>query len=282
MSVESRSAQEPMRAGAEPPIPGRIGAAFGLLIGGVCYLAGLAAFLYFAWFVEGLGAPKSIDVGPAAPFWTAVALDVALLLLFGVVHSVMARPGFKAWWTRVIPSSVERSVYVAQAGLLLGLLCWQWLPVPAVIWRVNNTVVAGALIGLSLVGWLIVFTSTFLLNHFDFLGLRQVYLAWRHKAYTSLPFRTPLYYKLVRHPLMVGFLIAFWATPLMTAGHLLVALVLSAYILVSVRYLEERDLVAYLGDEYIAYQRTTPMYIPFTRWRSRTPAAEREQSPNAS
>ena len=273
MDTESRSAQESADMGAAPLPAARMSATVALVVGGVCYLIGFAGFLYFAWFVEGLGAPKGIDTGPVAPFWTAFGVDAGLLLLFGVAHSVMARQGFKAWWTRVVPSSVERSVYVAVAGLSLALLCWQWLPLPAVIWRVNNTAALWVLIGLSLAGWFIAFTSTFLLNHFDLMGLRQVYLAWRHTPYTSLPFRTPLYYRLVRHPLMVGLLIAFWATPHMTAGHLLLALVLSAYILISVRFLEEPDLTASLGEQYIAYQRTTPMYVPFTRWRARPPSS---------
>lgn len=269
MSVESQRTQGTDAEAAPHSLATRVGTALGLVLGGVFYLVGLVGFLYFAWFLEGLGAPTSVDTGLVGPVWTAVVIDVALLALFGVTHSLMARAGFKAVWTRVVPQSLERSVYVAVAGLELLLLCWQWRSLPAVIWRVENVVAAGALVGLSLAGWALAFITTFLLNHFDMLGLRQVYLAWRGKAYTGLPFRTPLFYRMVRHPLMVGLLIAFWATPLMTVGHLLLTLTLTAYILVTVRYLEERDLVAALGENYRAYQRTTPMYIPFTRWRSR-------------
>ncbi|HEU0027803.1 MAG TPA: NnrU family protein [Ktedonobacterales bacterium] len=267
MSVESQRAPWVASADQAPSLATRVGATLALLIGVICYVTGLAGFLYFVWFVEGVGAPKGIDAGLATPVWSAVAIDAGLLAFFAGIHSLMARPGFKAWWTRIVPHSLERSVYVAVAGLSLLLLSWQWCPLTAVIWRVDNTLAAGALLGLSVAGWLLAFVSTFLINHFDMLGLRQVYLAWRRKAYTSLPFRTPLFYKLIRHPMMLGLLIAFWAAPQMTTGHLLLALALTAYILLAVRFLEERDLVAALGEDYVAYQRATPMLVPFIRRR---------------
>ena len=234
--------------------------------GAASYLLGLAAFLYAICFVGSIVVPRTIDHGVAAPFAQALLVNVLLLAVFGAQHSVMARPAFKRWWTRMLPQSVERSTYVLATGLVLALLFWQWRTMPAVIWAV--TWPAGRL-GLQLLfwlGWVIVLASTFMINHFDLFGLRQVYLAWRGRPYTGLEFRSPLLYRLVRHPLMFGFLVAFWATPRMTVGHLLFALGMTGYILLAVRW-EERDLIAALGARYRDYRHRVPMLFPWPRAR---------------
>lgn len=233
----------------------------------VCYAAFLLVFLYAIGFVAALGVPKHIDNGPAAPWPTALAIDAGLLLLFAVQHSVMARPGFKRWWTRIVPVSVERSTYVLASSLALALLFWQWRPLPAIVWQAEGAA-RQALYALSACGWLIVLLGTFLINHFELFGLRQ---AWFHARGLAperdVPFVERAFYRIVRHPLMLGFLVAFWAAPTMTAGHLLFAVATTGYILVAVKLLEERDLVAYYGDTYRAYQRRVPMLLPWPRAR---------------
>ena len=186
---------------------------------------------------------------------------MALLGMFAVQHSVMARPAFKRWWTRFVPQEIERSTYVLLSSAVLFLLYWQWRPMPAVVWDVTSPAGRLAIWALFWLGWTIALTATFLINHFDLFGLRQAYLAWRGKPYTDIGFRVRWLYRVVRHPLLLGFLIAFWAAPTMTAGHLLFALSTTGYVLLAIR-LEERDLVAALGAQYRDYRRNVPMLIP--------------------
>jgi methanethiol S-methyltransferase len=229
--------------------------------GAVCYAMFLAAFLYAIGFVGDVVVPRSVDNGVHAALGEAILVNVLLLGLFAVQHSVMARPAFKRWWTRFVPPSIERSTYVLLASLALFLLYWQWRTMPGVIWDVEWAPARLLLWTLFGLGWLTVLLSTFMINHFDLFGLRQVYLAWRGEPYTDLPFRTHMLYRIVRHPIMVGFIIAFWATPTMTAGHLLFALATTGYILLAVQ-LEERDLAAALGTQYRDYRSRVAMLVP--------------------
>lgn len=246
-----------------------------LVYGVLNYLAFLVVFLYAIGFVGDLVVPRSVDRGPHAPVGEAIVIDVVLLGVFAAQHSVMARPAFKRWWTRVVPQVVERSTYVLASNLVLALLFWQWRPIPAVIWDVTTPAARIGIHVLFWLGWAIALTSTFLISHFDLLGLRQVYAAWRAKPYSLVGFRAPALYRMVRHPLMLGFVIAFWATPTMTAGHLLFAAASTGYILIALQ-LEERDLIGMLGDEYEQYRTEVPMLVP-VRWRGefRRTAAER-------
>ncbi|MFI5507826.1 methanethiol S-methyltransferase [Mycobacterium sp. NPDC051804] len=232
--------------------------------GAVCYVAFLASFLYAIGFVGNLVVPRSIDRAVDAPITEAILVNVLLLGVFAIQHSVMARPVFKRWWIRLIPKTIERSTYVLLSSLALFLLYWQWRTMPAIVWDVTWAPGAVALWTLFALGWIVVLLSTFMISHFDLFGLRQVYLAWRGQPYTDLPFRESLLYRIVRHPLMLGFIVAFWATPTMTAGHLLFAVATTAYILIAVQ-LEERDLVAAIGERYLAYRRRVPMLVPLMR-----------------
>jgi protein-S-isoprenylcysteine O-methyltransferase Ste14 len=236
--------------------------AYGLL----SYLVFLASFLYAIGFVGNLLVPKSIDSGVSGPPAIAFAVDVLLLGLFAVPHSVMARQWFKRWWTQIIPLAVERSTYVLVSSLLLGLLFWQWLPIPSVLWDMTNPKVRFFLQVVFWVGWVIVLLSTFLISHFDLFGLRQVYLHASARPYTPVGFKYRGLYRYVRHPIMLGFLLAFWATPTMTAGHLLFAGATTAYILIALQ-LEERDLVSFHGEQYRAYQQQVRMLLPFPKTR---------------
>jgi methanethiol S-methyltransferase len=241
-----------------------MGAIIAFLYGLVAYVAFLGAFLYAIGFVNGIGVPKTIDTGPATPLTQAVIIDLLLMSLFAIQHSVMARKPFKQWLTRYIPASVERSTYVLLASLVLILLFWQWRPITSVVWQVTHPALVASLLGLSLLGWLIVLLSTALINHFELFGLQQVTHNLSGRTAAAPTFKTPGFYGFVRHPIYLGFIIAFWATPVMTLGHLLFAAVTTAYIFVGI-FLEERDLVELFGDEYRRYRERVGMVIPHRR-----------------
>lgn len=225
------------------------------------YAAFFLTFLYAMGFVGNLFVPKSIDSAPQVPFVNALITNLGLLAVFAIQHSLMARPEFKKLWTRIVPEEVERSTYVLASSLALIALFWFWEPMGGTVWAVENPVGKAVMYALFLSGWLLVLVTTFLINHFDLFGLRQVWLAFRGRPYTPLRFVTPGPYRLVRHPLYVGWLLAFWATPTMTAAHLTFALATTAYILVAIR-LEERDLEAVHGEDYANYRRHVPMLLP--------------------
>jgi methanethiol S-methyltransferase len=228
------------------------------------YLVFFATILYAIGFVTGVAVPKTIDTGAIVPLGEALIVNILLMSLFAVQHSVMARKQFKQWWTQFVPKSVERSTYVLFASLALDLLFWQWRPLPDVVWQVSDPSIAMAITGLSLVGWLLVFTSTFLINHFELFGLHQVANNLVGREMPPARFKTPVIYKVVRHPIYLGFIIAFWVTPVMTVGHALFAAVTTAYILVGIA-LEERDLVEQFGDEYRRYRARVSMLVPWRK-----------------
>jgi len=238
-----------------------------LLYGIVAYLIFFVTFLYAIGFVENLAVPTTIDGAagaPAGPMLEALIVNLVLMSIFAVQHSVMARPQFKRWWTKFVPASVERTTYVLLASLALALLVWQWRPIPGIVWQIADPWLAAVLTGLSFFGWLIVLTSTFLINHFELFGLHQVTNNLSGRPMPAPRFRTPLLYRFVRHPIYLGFIIAFWAAPTMTQGHLLFAAVTTAYILVGI-WLEERDLVAVFGDDYRRYRERVSMLVPWRR-----------------
>jgi len=234
-----------------------------LLFGVVAYLIFFATFLYLIAFVGDFPwVPRTVDRGgPAADLWQAVAINVGLIALFGLQHSVMARKGFKAAWTRIVPEPIERSVYVLFASLVLIVLVLFWHPLPDPIWRIANPAGTMAMWILFFLGWLVVLVSTFLINHFELFGLHQVWGHARGSAPSAPTFRTPFFYRAVRHPLYSGFILAFWATPEMTVGHALLAAGMTVYILIAIGY-EERDLVDMFGDEYVAYRGRAGMLTP--------------------
>jgi protein-S-isoprenylcysteine O-methyltransferase Ste14 len=244
-----------------------------LAYGVASYLVFLAAFLYAVGFVGNILVPKSVDSGTSGPPGYAVLIDGALLALFAVPHSVMARPAFKRWWTKIVPPPVERSTYVLVSSLLLGLLFWQWRPIPSIVWHVGNQAGRSLLHTLFWLGWAIVLVSTFLIDHFDLFGLRQVYLFASGRPYRPIDFKTTGLYLFVRHPLMTGFLVAFWAAPTLTAGHLLFAVATTAYILIALQF-EERDLERSYGEQYRAYRRRAGLLLPLPRLKKmwQTPA----------
>ncbi len=235
----------------------RIGA---FTYGVICYGISMAMFVYAMAFLANIGVTKSLDSAAHTPFVHALAVDIGLLLLFALQHSVMARPGFKRTWTRIVPPAVERSTYLLFSSAALLFVFLKWEPMGGVIWNIESSVGTYAMYGLYVVGWLIVLAATFLINHFDLFGLRQVWLNLRGQKYTGLLFRTPGFYRIVRHPLYVGWLLVFWSAPRMTAAHLVFATVTTLYILVAIQF-EERDLMQ-THREYAEYRNRVPMLVP--------------------
>jgi protein-S-isoprenylcysteine O-methyltransferase Ste14 len=234
------------------------------LFGAVAYLTFVFTILYAIGFVSGLVVPKTIDTGVKSSNFVALAVNLALMSLFAIQHSVMARKGFKQWWTQFIPKPVERSTYVLFASLTLLLLFWQWRPMPAILWHVEEPEMAATIATLSFGGWVLVFTSSFLINHFELFGLHQVANNLAGRQMPAPTFRTPFLYNFVRHPIYLGFIIAFWAAPVMSVGHLLFAAVTTAYIFVGIM-LEERDLIDMFGDEYRRYKQRVSMLLPWRK-----------------
>jgi methanethiol S-methyltransferase len=249
-----------------------MGGVASVLYGVVAYLLFLGSFLYCIAFVGDFPVPKAIDTGEAGPLAPALTTDILLLGVFAVQHSVMARPGFKHWWTQFVPKPVERTTFVLLASLALLLLYWQWRPIMQPVWSMTDPFGVVVMRTIFWSGWAIVFISTFLINHFELFGLHQVYARLRGRALPPPTFKTPLLYKQVRHPLYLGFVLAFWATPTMTVGHLLFAIATTGYILIGI-YFEERDLIAVYGDQYRRYREQVSMLIPLPK-RKRVGSAE--------
>jgi protein-S-isoprenylcysteine O-methyltransferase Ste14 len=244
---------------------------FGIFAYGVLsYVVFLAVFLYGIGFIGGFLTPTTLDSAPTSTLGWALTVDLGLLAAFAIQHSGMARPGFKAWWTRIVPEAAERSTYVLLSSLALAVMYVFWEPIGGVIWNVQDGIARDSIIGLYLFGWLLLLYTTFLIDHFDLFGLKQVWRRLANKAYRAPVFRTPSLYKLVRHPLYIGWLTIFWAAPTMTVAHLIFAVSTTAYILIAIR-LEERDLVSAFGVVYVDYRARTPMLIP--RLRSRRKGA---------
>ncbi|MFT7666963.1 MAG: protein-S-isoprenylcysteine O-methyltransferase Ste14 [Patiriisocius sp.] len=242
-----------------------MGKIISFIYGVIAYLIFLIAFLYAIGFVGNFIVPKSIDSGTEATFWTALLVNALLLSIFAIQHSVMARPAFKKWITGVISPAIERSTYVLLSSLALLLIYWQWQPITTIVWKAENETIAMIITGVFFFGWLVVFLSTFMINHFELFGLKQIFDNLKNKLTENPKFQTNFFYKIVRHPIMLGFIIAFWATPLMTVGHLIFSITTTVYIIVAVKYFEEKDLRKFIGKEYEDYQNRVPMIIPFTK-----------------
>jgi protein-S-isoprenylcysteine O-methyltransferase Ste14 len=232
--------------------------AYGIL----SYVFFFVTFLYAIAFIGNIFVPKTIDSGEQGSVVTAVVINLLLLSIFAIQHSVMARPAFKKVWTKIVPESIERSTYVLLSTVALGLICAFWQPLNGVIWDFSGSAIGTGLWVLFFAGWLVVLSSTFMIDHFDLFGLRQVYLNLKARSYNPRGFQKNVFYKLVRHPIMTGFLIAFWAAPVMSVGHLLFAVVTTIYIYIAVKHFEEKDLVKFIGPDYIAYQKEVGMLIP--------------------
>jgi methanethiol S-methyltransferase len=231
------------------------------IYGFICYLIFLGSFLYAIGFVGNLVVPKTIDSAPSVAAPAALVIDLVLLGLFAVQHSVMARQGFKALWTKIVPVAVERSTYVLISSLLLALICWQWQAIPAVVWDFSSPIAKAIMMALFVLGWLVLLLSTFMINHFDLFGLRQVFLRARGADYVPVTYTERAFYKFVRHPLYLGFVIAFWATAHMSVGHLVFSIATTGYILIGI-FLEERDLMKDHAADYAAYRARVPMLFP--------------------
>lgn len=234
------------------------------IYGVLSYALGVAALLYLICFLDDQFVPRTVDAAPAGPDVAAALIDLGLVALFGFQHSLMARPAFKQRWTRVVPPPAERSTYVLVTAAVLALLFWQWRAIPGVVWHVDGGVGAALLQGLFWLGWAILLASTFMINHFDLFGLRQVWLRLKDEPYRPVPFVQVALYRFVRHPIMLGFLLGIWATPHMSRGHLLFALAITAYVFIGI-FLEERDTRRALGESYERYRRETPLLVPWPR-----------------
>ncbi len=232
-----------------------------LIYGIVSYAVFFISFLYAIGFVGNLVVPKGIDSGTEVSLAESLTVNLILLGLFAVQHTIMARPAFKERWTKIIPKEIERSTFVLVASLLLLLLYWQWRPLTGMVWSVENAAGAMAMHGLFWLGWLVVLLSTFMIDHFDLFGLRQVFLPLMNREYTHVEFKQTMFYRFVRHPIMLGFIVAFWATPAMTTGHLLFSIATTAYIIIGLQF-EEHDLRGFIGEDYEEYRRNVPMLIP--------------------
>ena len=230
----------------------------------ICYCLFFLTFLYAIGFTGNLLVPKGIDTGMGDVSFQAILINIGLLSVFALQHSIMARPAFKKWFTTIIPHAIERSTYVLLSSLALILIFSQWQPMTGIIWEATSGAAYWILTLLFFIGWMIVLLSTFMINHFDLFGLKQVYDHWRNSTPEAIIFKTRFLYSIIRHPIMLGFLIAFWATPVMTVGHLLFSVVTTGYILIAVKFFEERDLRNSIGKDYIEYQQRVPMLIPFT------------------
>ena len=236
-----------------------------LLYGIVAYFVFLIAFLYAIGFVGNIIVPKSIDSGAETTVYSSIFINVILLSVFALQHSIMARPTFKKWFTTIISPAIERSTYILLSSLALLLIYWQWKPITIVVWEIETEIVSIVIMGVFFLGWLIVLLSTFMINHFELFGLAQIFDNLKNKQTANPKFQTNYLYKIVRHPIMLGFIIAFWATHTMTVGHLLFSLVTTIYIFIAVKYLEEKDLRKFIGEKYETYQKEVPMIIPFTK-----------------
>jgi len=241
----------------------------------ICYAIGMGSLFYGLGWLGNFGVPRTIDSAPETSLGFALLVNLGVLALFVVQHSVMARPAFKRWWTRIVPPAAERSTYVLFSGIAMTLMMLLWQPMGGTVWTVENPTGRAVLWGLYALGWTILVTSTFLLNHFDLFGLRQVWLELRGREYTALEFKVPIVYNVVRHPIYVGWITLMWATPTMTAAHLVFALASTVYILVAIRF-EERDLVAEHGESYTSYRDRVPALVPFSGGRRRAAADARQ------
>lgn len=239
------------------------------IYGIISYIVFLISFLYAIGFVGNIFVPKSIDSGGETTLISSLFINVILLSAFALQHSIMARPAFKKWFTTLFSPAMERSTYILLSSLALLLIYWQWQPIATIVWETENEIAINVLTGIYFLGWLIVLLSTFMINHFELFGLAQIFDNLKNKQTPSPKFQTNYLYKIVRHPIMLGFIIAFWATPTMTVGHLLFSIVTTIYILIAVKYLEEKDLRKFIGEKYETYQKEVPMIVPFTKINSR-------------